>query len=124
MVSTWCHIMRTFDAPCIGIPQRKGLAYLSFGFNAIVRDGKIAKAYTLFDIIDLMHQAGFYPFCDAPGTAGPWPFPSSDTGASTHDHDPVRRAETLRIIREMQMGLRKPEEIKALAGKPGRHSPH
>lgn len=124
MVSTWGHAMGTFDVAWLGIPPTHGLAFLSFGFNAIVRDGKIAKAYILLDIVDVMRQAGFYPFRQMPGTAEAWPFPPCDTGATALDHDPVRGAESLRIIREMQMGLLKPHEIAAAAENPSRHSPH
>jgi len=124
MVSTWGHLQGTFDAPWLGIPATNGLVFLRFGFNAIVRDGKIAKAYILLDIVDLMLQAGWYPFRQMPGSPAQWPFPPADTGATALGHDPVRGAESLRIIREMQTGLLKPDEIKRLAGKYGRHSPH
>ncbi|QGN54511.1 ester cyclase [Novosphingobium sp. Gsoil 351] len=122
MASTWGYVLGTFDAPWLGIPPTFGLAYLNFGFNAIVRDGKIAKAYILLDIVDLMRQAGHYPLRQAPGTSELWPFPPCDTGASALDYDPVRGARSLQIIREMQMNLLTPEQIKA--GAPGSHSPH
>ena len=124
MVSSWGHIHGTFDVPWLGIPQTHNLAFLSFGLNAIVRDGKMAKVYILLDIVDVMRQAGYYPFRQSPGTPERWPFPPADTGATALSHDPERGAESLRIIREMQMGLLKPDEIKALGGKFGRHSPH
>ena len=121
MVSTWGHVHGTFDAPWLGIPQTHNLAFLSFGLNAIVRNGKIAKAYILLDIVDVMRQAGYYPFRDSPGTMERWPFPPADTGATALSHDPEKGADSLRIIREMQMGLLKPDEIKAQVN---RHSPH
>jgi predicted ester cyclase len=124
MASSWGHVMGTFDAPWLGIPATNALTFLSFGFNAIIREGKIAKAYILLDIVDVMRQAGYYPFRDSPGTMERWPFPPADTGATAFSHDPERGAESLRIIREMQSGLLKPNEIKALAGRYGRHSPH
>ena len=124
MVSTWGHVQGTFDAPWLGIPATNSLIFLRFGFNAIVRDGKIAKAYILLDIVDLMLQAGWYPFRQMPGSSAQWPFPPADTGATALSHDPVLGAESLRIIREMQSGLLKPDEIKKLAGAYGRHSPH
>lgn len=123
-VSVMSHIMGTFDAPWIGIPPTRGLAFLRFGFNAIVRDGRIAKAYVLFDSVDLMRQAGFYPFRPMPGSAELWPFPPSNTGASFDSADPVRGAETLRIVREMQVGLPRPDQIKGLATVAGKHSEH
>ena len=121
MVSTWGHVHGTFDAPWLGIPATNGLAFLNFGLNAIVRDGKMSKVYILLDIVDVMRQAGHYPFRDSPGTMERWPFPPADTGATALSHDPKLGAESLRIIREMQMGLLKPDEIKANVS---RHSPH
>ena len=124
MVSSWGHLMGTFDEPWIGIPPTGGLTFLRFGFAAIVRDGKIAKAYVLLDIIDVMRQAGYYPLREMPGTAEAWPFPPQDTGATALAHDHARGEKTLRIVREMQAGLPKPDEIKLLAVRAGNHSPH
>ena len=124
MVSTWGHVMGTFDEPWLGIPPTNGLAFLSFGFDAIVREGKIAKAYILLDVIDVMRQAGYYPFRYSPGTMERWPFPPVDTGATALSHDPERGAQSLRIVREMLNGLLKPHEIKAEGGRFRRHSPH
>lgn len=124
MVSTWGHLMGTFDAPWLGIPPTNGLAFLSFGFDAIVRDGKIAKAYILLDIVDVMRQAGYYPFRNSPGTMERWPFPPFDTGATALSHDPKLGKESLRIVIEMLGGLLKPHEIKAQGGQITRHSPH
>lgn len=122
MVSTWGYVLGTFDAPWLGIPPTHGLAFLNFGFNAIVRDGRIVKAYVLLDILDLMRQAGCYPLRQAPGGSDLWPFPPCDTGATLLDHDPERGARSLQIVRDMQMNLLTPEQIRS--GAPGSHSPH
>lgn len=124
MVSTWGHLIGTFDAAWLGIPPTNAPVSLRFGFTAIMREGKIAKAYILLDIVDVMRQAGYYPFRQMPGSAELWPFGPVDTGATALTHDPILGAESLRIIREMQSGLLKPDEIKALNGEYGRHSPH
>ena len=124
MVSTWGHVMGTFDEPWIGIPSTGGLTHLRFGFAAIIREGKIAKAYVLLDILDVMRQAGYYPLREMPGSAEAWPFPPQDTGATALSHDHARGEKTLRIVREMQAGLPKPDEIKLLAVQAGNYSPH
>ena len=123
MVSTWGQVMGTFDEPWIGIPPTKGLTFLRFGFAAIVREGKIAKAYILLDVIDVMRQAGYYPLREMPGSAEAWPFPPQDTGATARAYDAALGEKSLRIVREMQAGLPKPEEIKLLATQAGNHSP-
>ena len=120
MVSTWGHVIGTFDEPWIGIPPTGGLTHLRFGFAAIIREGKIAKAYVLLDILDVMRQAGYYPLREMPGSAEAWPFPPQDTGATAIAHDRARGEKTLRIVREMQAGLPKPDEIKLLAVQAGK----
>lgn len=101
MVSTWGQVMGTFDEPWLGIPPTKGLTFLRFGFTAIVRDGKIAKAYVLLDIVDVMRQAGFYPLREMPGSAEAWPFPPQDAGATARGYASVLGEKSLRIVREM-----------------------
>jgi len=123
-VSSWGHILATFDRPWLGIPPTHGLVTLRFGINAIVRRGRIAKAYVLLDLVDLMHQAGVYPFRRMPGSSGAWAFPPVDTGATALTCDPERGAITIDIVREMQMGLPRPDEVKTLATSPSRHSHH
>ncbi|QMW21887.1 ester cyclase [Sandaracinobacteroides saxicola] len=123
-VSSWGHLMATFDAPWLGIPPTHGLIALRFGVNALVRDGRIAKAYVLLDIVDLMAQAGLYPFRRMPGSPAQWAFPPCDTGATALGADPEQGATTLAIVREMQMGLPKPAEFATLETSPSRHSHH
>lgn len=123
-VSTWGQLMGTFDTPLVGIPPTFGLATMNFGFNCIVQDGKITKAYVLLDLVDLMRQAGHYPFRAMPGSPEQWAFPPCDTGATALGHDPDVGAESLRIIREMQTNLVKQADIKNMANAPDRHSPH
>ncbi len=124
LVSSWGHVMGTFAAPWLGIPPTHGLTFLRFGINAIVRDGRIAKAYVLLDIVDVMRQAGYYPFRAMPGTAEQWAFPPCDTGATALACDPDGGEKALAIVREMQMGLPRPSEIATLSTAPSKHSPH
>jgi predicted ester cyclase len=104
-VSTLGLIAGTFVAPWIGIPPTQGLCFLRLGFNALVEDGKIARAYLLFDVVDVMRQAGHYPFRPMPGSAEQWPSPPIDTGVTANGHDAARGETALRLVREMQQGL-------------------
>lgn len=124
LVSAMGQVMGTFDAPLLGIPPTYGLATLRFGVNAIVADGRFAKVYVLLDLVDLMRQAGFYPFRPMPGSPEPWAFPPCDTDATLIEVDPARGEESLRIVHEMQMGLPRPNEIASLSQAPSRHSHH
>ena len=120
-VATLGHVMGTLGAPWLGIPANHALSFLRFGLNAEIIKGRIARAYVLLDVVDLMRQAGYYPFRRMPGSGEAWP------GApflSTGPHDPVLGAETLRIVREMQMGLAQGKDLADLAKARGNHSPH
>jgi len=123
MVSSLGHAIGTFDHPWLGIPPTHGLVFLRMGVHATVREGRIAKAYVLFDVLDLMLQAGVYPFRRSPGSDAQWPFPPCDTGATAFAADPVRGAESLRIVYEMQIGLPGPK-AETRAELTARHSPH
>lgn len=124
MVSAFGHIVATFDAPLVGIPPTHGLVFLRFGLHATISDGKFSKVHILLDLVDLMHQAGVYPFRAMPGSPQQWPFPPCDTGATALVRDEESGAESMQIVHEMQMGLPKPSEIAALAKTPGKHSHH
>ncbi len=123
-VSTLGHLMGTFSAPWLGLPATHALSFLRFALNAEVRDGRIAQAYVLFDFIDLMRQAGHYPFRRMPGSAEQWPMAPLGAGGPLDRADPVQGAETMRIVREMQMGLPKADELQALKTQRGKHSEH
>ena len=105
VVSTLGHLMGTLSAPWLGISATHALTYLRFGVNAVMREGKVAKAYILFDAVDVMRQAGRYPFRAMPGSAEQWPLPPVDTGATGLSHDGEAGGATLQIVREMQGSL-------------------
>ena len=123
-VSTWGHLQGNFQRPWINLPPTKGVILLSFGFNAVVHDNRIAKAYILLDVIDLMRQAGFYPLRKMPGSPEVWPSPPIYPGEECRAFDGERGESSLRIVREMQMGLAQGKDLEDLSKARLRHSPH
>ncbi|MES2898233.1 MAG: nuclear transport factor 2 family protein [Pseudomonadota bacterium] len=123
-VSTLGYVLGTFDAKWLTIPPTHNVAYLRFALNVIVRDGKFAKAYVMLDIPDLMRQAGFWPLREMPGSAEQWPLPPMGSGATLETVDSERGVESLRIVREMQLGLPPAGEKLTMTTSAGRHSPH
>lgn len=123
-VSTLGNLQGTFAEPWLGIPPTYGLILQRFGFCATVHGGKIASAWVLLDVLDVMLQAGVYPLRRMPGSAAQWPLPPAESGASLSTCDPAWGAETLQIVWEMQTGLAKGDDLKALAKLRGNHSPH
>lgn len=123
-VSTLGDLQGNFVRPWLGIPPTHGLVLQRFGFCATVREGRIASAYVLLDILDVMLQAGCYPLRRMPGSAVQWPLPPAGSGAATGTHDGPGGDDTLRIVHEMQSGLARGDELKDLAKLRNRHSPH
>lgn len=123
-VSSWGHVMGTFSTQWLNIPANLQLTFLRFAFNGRVRDGKFASVHILFDLIDLMRQAGHYPLREMPGTPEQWPFPPGDAGFSIDPSDPDRGARTLQIILEMQYGLPKGRDVTDIESARAAHSPH
>ena len=108
----------------LGIPPTNRIASLRFALNAILRKGRIVRAYVMFDLIDLMRQSGFYPLRQMPGSAEQWPFAPGNAGFSGTEQDSTLSAQTLAIIREMQIGLPAAGKVIDKASAAAHHSPH
>lgn len=104
-VSTLGHVTGSFFSSWLNIPPTYGITFLRFGLNAMVRDGKLAKVYILIDIVDVMRQAGLYPFRQMPGSPEQWPAPPAGTGVRDDSYDGEQGAQSLRTVLEMQQGL-------------------
>ncbi len=113
------HLMGLFDAPWLGIPPTRRMAFLRYAEFHRVEGGRIAETAMFFDIPQLMLQAGVYPFPPATGAHLVQP------GPLTHDgllHAPQPEAEgrrTLALINAMiadlgqwQGGLPLEEELR------------
>jgi hypothetical protein len=123
-VSALGHVMGSFAAPWLGIPPTHGLNYLRIGINAKIVEGKFARVYILLDVVDLMRQAGYYPFRRMPGSPEQWIGPPVGSGASVDSYDPDVGAVTLLAVREMQRGLGKGKQDLTAARARDNHSPH
>lgn len=124
VVSTWGVLMGNLSASWLGIAPTHGLCHLRFGLNAVFRAGCIVQVHVLLDVVDMMRQAGYYPFRRMPGSPEAWAFPPCDSGATAQSVDAELGAATLRAVREMQLGLAKGDELKNLGATRSKHSPH
>lgn len=122
-VSVLGHVQGVFARPWLGIPPTAGLVRLRLGINARLRAGRIAHAYVLLDVVDVMRQAGFDPFRRAPGSPELWPDPPLDSGVDLVGTDPERGARTLQVVREMQAGLGEGDTVEDHA-RNAEHSSH
>lgn len=123
-VSTWGNLLGNFIAPWINIPPTQQLTILRFGLNAQVRGAKFERVHILFDLIDVMGQAGHYPLREMPGSPVQWPFPPGDAEFSLNSCASEKGARTLDIILEMQRGLPKGRAITDIESAQAAHSPH
>jgi hypothetical protein len=104
-VSLQGHLLGSFIEPWLGIPPTHGLTMLRFGLNAAIQDGRLTRVYILLDILDVMRQAGLYPFRRMPGSAEQWPLPPLTSFEPIDGYQAEQGAVTLRAVREMQAGL-------------------
>jgi predicted ester cyclase len=123
-VSTFAHVMGSFEVPWVGIPASHRLSFLRFGLNALVVDGKIARAHLHLDLVDVMRQAGYYPFREMPGSAEQWPGPPASSGADLYGYDPELGLATLTVTRERQVSLPPPASSLDEHRAQIQHSPH
>jgi predicted ester cyclase len=69
-VSGTGHLVGTFVHDWIGIPATGKKTTIHFGQYLLMRDGKVAASYTIFDTLGVMKQAGFQVLPPALGREG------------------------------------------------------
>ncbi len=81
------HYCGTFRRDWLTIPASGQTAYLRYGEVYEIRDGRIVQANALWDILDLIRQAGFWPIAPSLGLEGMWPGPITGNGIVLHTSD-------------------------------------
>ena len=89
------HYCGTFRADWLGIPATGRPVYLRYGEVHEVRDGLIVQSNCLWDVLDVIRQAGFWPLAPSLGTEGMWPGPITADGIVLHETDPAQSAASL-----------------------------
>ena len=99
------HYCGTFRADWLGIPSTGQPIYLRYGEVYQVENGQIVQANCLWDILDFMRQAGFWPIAPSLGLEGMWPGPITGDGIILHDTDPQQSAACLAQTLTMHKSL-------------------
>ncbi|MCB1370402.1 MAG: ester cyclase [Rhodobacteraceae bacterium] len=89
------HYCGTFREDWLGIPATGRAAFIRFGEVHEIRDGSIVQANCLWDILDLIRQAGLWPIAPSLGAEGMWPGPITGDGLRFADSDPGQSAASL-----------------------------
>ena len=79
-IATVGHYCGTFKQDWLTIPATGKPIYIRYGEVHQVEDGKIVQSNCLWDILDVIRQAGFWPMPPSTGTEGRWAGPNTGLG--------------------------------------------
>jgi predicted ester cyclase len=99
------HYVGTFRNDWLSIPATGRPIYLRYGEFHEIADGKIVRSTVLFDILDLIRQAGFWPLAPSLGIEEQWPCPISADGILLTEQNPEISAASLKLTLDMQTSL-------------------
>jgi hypothetical protein len=85
----------TFRHDWLTIPATGRPVWLRYGEVYELRDGAIVQANCLWDILDLIRQAGFWPLAPSRGVEGLWPGPITGDGLVFDASDPAESVASL-----------------------------
>ena len=89
------HYCGTFRADWLTIPATGRPVYIRYGEVHELKDGRIVQSNCLWDILDVIRQAGFWPIAPSLGTEGMWPGPITGDGLVFVPTDPAQSAASL-----------------------------
>ena len=95
IVTAMGHYCGTFRSAFLGLPPTGRALFLRYGEAHRMVDGKIAKSWCLWDLLDLIRQAGYWPVAPSLGLEGLWPGPLTADGVLLHPTDPGASAASL-----------------------------
>ncbi|MCK7611068.1 ester cyclase [Roseibium sediminicola] len=80
-IASVTHYVGNFEKPLFGIQPSHHLVFLRSGeFYRVEPDGRISEAKIIFDLLDLMRQAGLFPLPQMLGTEMLFPGPATHDG--------------------------------------------
>lgn len=94
-VAAMGHFCGTFRHDWLTIPATGRPATVRYGEVHEVRDGRIVQSNCLWDLLDLMRQAGVWPLAPSLGTEGLWLGPRGGDGIRLEVEDTGAGAENL-----------------------------
>jgi predicted ester cyclase len=84
------HYCGTMRADWLGIPATNKTVYIRYGeVYECDSDGKVVRANLLWDVLDVMRQAGVWPLVPPRGSPEMWPVPFTSDGIRLAPSDPA-----------------------------------
>lgn len=100
-ISAYGHIHGVFEAPYLGIPPTGAWVALRFGEFHQLEGGQITRSILIFDLPDLMRQAGLSPWRPGLGVETLQPGPASRDGVLLQASDPAESTRSLDLVEAM-----------------------
>jgi len=104
-VAAMGHYCGTFREDFLSIPRTGQPIYLRYGEVHQIEDGKIIQSTCLWDLLDLIRQAGFWPIAPSLGTEGMWAGPITSDGIVLDEQDTAISAASIRQTLAMHKTL-------------------
>jgi predicted ester cyclase len=106
LVAAMGHYCGTMRGNWLGIPATGKTVWLRYGeVWQIGEDGRAVQANLLWDVLDVMRQAGVWPLAPSLGVEGMWPGPFSADGVRLASSDPVQGRDSLEQTLRMHKTL-------------------
>jgi predicted ester cyclase len=99
------YFVGTFARDWLSIPATGQKAYIRFGEFCQMAEGRIAKTYTILDLLDLIRQAGYRLLQNNGGKEALVPGPLADDGILLTEQDKAAGQKSLRLVEAMVDGL-------------------
>lgn len=100
------HYCGTMKGDWLGIPATGKTVYLRYGeVWQIGDDGRVVQANLLWDVLDVMRQAGVWPLATSLGVESMWPGPLRADGVRLAPSDPIQSVDSIEQTLRMHRTL-------------------
>ena len=89
------HYCGTFRADWLTIPATGRPVFIRYGEVHQIVAGRIVQSNCLWDVLDVIRQAGFWPLAPSLGSEGMWPGPITGDGRVLRESDPAESATSI-----------------------------
>lgn len=99
------HHVGTFRSAWLGIPPTGRTLAVRYGEFLRWEAGRAVEAYVIYDLLDVLRQAGFAATAPSLGVEERWPGPATQDGIVAQPADPAATARSAALVEAMIAGL-------------------